>query len=78
MKTIKAVVFEGKIVLYYYLGIILYILYILNCNIKFNCSYFLFISVIAKFLDTEQLLSVLVQIPKQDTVCIHVILLYIM
>lgn len=26
-------------------------------------------AVISKFLDTEQLLSILVQIPKQDTVC---------
>jgi len=31
----------------------------------------LFVSVISRFLDTEQLLSVLVQIPKQDTIALR-------
>lgn len=36
-----------------------------------------FVSVISRFLDTEQLLSVLVQIPKQDTVWFMYTLCYI-
>lgn len=38
-----------------------------DCFVMFWRS--LSVSVISRFLDTEQLLSVLVQIPKQDTVC---------